>query len=58
MQITSDNLSQIAHAKGFRGVAGLARRLGRDRGTLYRAVRRPRRFGPTILAMRKALFNE
>ncbi|MFO1461246.1 MAG: hypothetical protein U1G08_17820 [Verrucomicrobiota bacterium] len=58
MEITPKNLSQLSHARGFRGVAGLARRLGRDRGTLYRAARRPERFRPTIRAMREALFNE
>lgn len=49
------NLSRLAHAKGFRGVAGLARRLGRNRVTLYQALKNPNRYKPTVKAMQEAL---
>ena len=50
-----DTLNQRAWAAGFRGVAGLAKHVGRHRVTLHNAVRYPERYGPTVAAIEEAL---
>lgn len=48
-------LRDLADAAGFDGVHGLARHLGRNRVTIYKALRFPSQYGPTITAIEHAL---
>ena len=54
-KLTTKTLTAHAWASGFRGTSGLAKRLGRRRETLYRAIRDPRRYRPTHDAILSAL---
>lgn len=45
--VTRENFTQLCWARGYRGVAGLARHLGRNRVNLFRAVRYPATHRPT-----------
>lgn len=56
-KLTKENLSRLAHARGFRGVAGLARRVGRHRVSIYRALKNPNQNRPTMRAIERALFR-
>jgi hypothetical protein len=53
--ITVENLNQLAWARGYRGVAGLARHLNRHRVTLWKAARQPDQHGPTFNLICEAL---
>lgn len=57
LDLTTENLATLAGLNGHRGVAALARRLGRNRVSLYRALKAPRRFGPTYRALNQVLRN-
>lgn len=56
-RITPRELRRLAHVRGYDGVAGLARRIGRSRQTVYRALRNPERFGPTVELIRRHIRN-
>lgn len=53
--VDSRNLRALCWARGFRGIPGLAKHIGRSRVTVWRAARRPDQFGPTYAKMLKAL---
>lgn len=53
--ITPKNLKRLAYLNGFDGVSGLAASIGRSRVTLWRALRNPTRYRPTVLALQKRL---
>lgn len=54
-QIDSGNLNRLAHARGFNGVAGLARHIRRNRVTVWKAVRWPSQMRPTYELICEAL---
>lgn len=54
-KLTAKNLRKLAWINGHDGVTGLSRHVGKSRVTVWRAVRNPRRFGPTYAAIEKAL---
>lgn len=54
-EINKQNLRQLAWKRGFHGVSGLAKSIGRSRVTLHRAVRWPDQYAPTMRAIKKAL---
>ena len=54
-KITTSNLRRLAWKNGFDGVVGLARAIGRSKVTVYRAVKRPHHFGPTVRKLREVL---
>lgn len=43
-----DTLRRLSAAHGFNSVAELARSIGRSRVTVWRAVRWPDQYGPTV----------
>lgn len=53
-RLTRRTLRHLAR-KRFGGVAGLAAHIGRNRVTVYSALRDPARYGPTLAAIRDAL---
>lgn len=53
--INKKNLRKLAWQKGFAGVSGVAKAIGKSRVTVHRAVNNPHRYGPTIRAMEKIL---
>lgn len=55
LEVNTKNLRTLAWLNGFKGVAGLARSLGRDRATVYRTVRNPQQYRPTYRALQSAL---
>ena len=54
-QVTVQNLNQLCYVAGYRGVAGLARHIGRHRVTVWKAVRWPDQNGPTFNLISEAL---
>lgn len=54
-KINKHNLRQLAWAKGYRGISGLAVAIGKSRVTIHRAVNRPGTFGPTIKQLENIL---
>jgi hypothetical protein len=56
--VTRENFNQICWARGFRGVAGLARHLARNRVSLHRAVRYPSTHKPTYNLIVEALSHD
>ncbi len=57
-KVNVKNLRRLCWQRGFHGVAGLARKLGRNRVTIYRAIEHPSRFGPAYKLIQEALVNE
>ncbi len=55
LRLTSRTLGRIAVMNGYRDVGHLARQLGRNRVTLYNALRFPSVYGPTLEALEAAL---
>lgn len=53
-RLTRRTLRHLAR-KRFGGVSGLAAFIGRNRVTVYSALRDPDRYGPTLAAIRAAL---
>ena len=47
-KITTKNLRRLAWSRGFHGVSGLARGIGKSRVAVYSAVKNPGRFSPTM----------
>ena len=56
-KINTGNLRRLCWARGFEGVAGLAKALGKSRVTIHRAAKRPGLFGPTYKLMEEALLE-
>jgi hypothetical protein len=54
-KITTKNLRRLAWARGYHGVAGLARGIGKSRVAVYSAVRTPHRFAPTFKKLQEVL---
>lgn len=54
-KVNSGNLRMLAWRRGFHGVVGLAKAIGRSRVTVHRAVKRPNSFRPTYTLVEKAL---
>ncbi|MDE2105031.1 MAG: hypothetical protein KGL39_47775 [Patescibacteria group bacterium] len=54
-KITTQNLRRLAWSRGFHGVAGLARGIGKSRVAIYSAVREPHRFRPTMKKLSEVL---
>lgn len=55
LEIDPENLARLAWLNGHKGVAGLSRAVGKHRVTIYRAVKQPKRYGPTFRAIKRAL---
>lgn len=55
LQLTPENLGRLAVLNGYEGVEDLARHLRRARQSLYEALHRPERYGPTFRAIEAAL---
>jgi hypothetical protein len=55
LKLTPDNLRRLAVLNGYSGVDDLAVSLGRARQSLYEALKRPNRYGPTFRALDVAL---
>jgi len=55
MQITKNNLRRLAWQRGYHGVTGLARAIGKSRVTVHRAVANPHRFSPTMKKLAEVL---
>lgn len=53
--VTVENLNELCWKAGFNGVAALARHLGRNRVSLWKAVRWPDQFRPTYSSIQKSL---
>jgi hypothetical protein len=47
-RINKKNLRLLAWKRGFHGVSGVARAIGRSRVTVHRAMNHPARYSPTI----------
>jgi hypothetical protein len=54
-KVNAKNLKSLAWGRGFRGVGGLAAKIGKHRTSLYRAVRNPKRFHKTYKLLQKEL---
>lgn len=54
-KVNQKNLRQLCWQRGYHGVSGLARQIGRSRITVHRAVRWPDQFGPTYRLIQEAL---
>jgi hypothetical protein len=54
-KVNRNNLKRLCWKRGFQGVAGLAKKIGRARITVHRAVRWPDQFGPTYKKIQEAL---
>ena len=54
-KLSEKNLTELAWKNGFRGATGLAQAIGKNRVTLYKAVRNPKRYGPTHRSICQAL---
>jgi hypothetical protein len=54
-KVNKKNLRKLCWMRGYHGVEGFARTIGRARTTLHRAVNNPERFGPTIALIEKHL---
>lgn len=55
LKINKKNLRQLAWQRGYHGVSGLAKAIGRSRVTVHRAVRWPDQFAPTMKKIENAL---
>lgn len=55
LPLDTEHVRRLAILNGFDGVTDLAKRVGRRRETVWRALRNPRRYGPTIKAVSAAL---
>lgn len=53
--VNTETVDRLSWLRGFQGVAGLARHIGRSRNTVWRAVRWPDQFGPTFKLIEEAL---
>lgn len=51
----TEDLARRVRRAGFFGVAELARMIGRNRVTVYKAIRNPSQFGPTARAIDAAI---
>jgi len=56
-KVNTENLQQLAWKSNYRGVAGLARALGRHRTTVHRAVKNPGKFRETYSRIEKAIYD-
>jgi hypothetical protein len=56
-KVNKNNLRKLCWSRGYHGVSGLARELGRSRVTIHRAVRWPDQFGPTMRLIERALLE-
>ena len=54
-EITTATVARLAWSRGYKGVAGLAKALGRNRVTIWCAVRWPGRYGPTMKMIEEVL---
>jgi DNA-binding phage protein len=55
---TELDLAERAWRAGFRGVSGLAREIGCNRVSIYRAAQNPRRYGPLWAKISALLSHE
>lgn len=55
LPLDTKHVRRLAILNGFDGVKDLAARVGRRRETVWRALRNPHRYGPTIRAVGAAL---
>ena len=54
-KINKSNLQQLAWKRGYRGVTGVAKAIGKSRVTVHRAVRWPDQYGPTMEKLSEVL---
>ncbi len=54
-KINKKNLRQLSWRRGYHGVSGVARAIGRSRVTVHRAMNFPGRYGPTIKKLEEVL---
>lgn len=54
-KINKYNLRQLAWRRGFEGVTGLARAIGKSRVSVHRAVNEPHRYKPTMKKLAEVL---
>lgn len=54
-KVTSENLRRLCWARGYRGIPDLAARIGRNRVTVWRAVKNPKQYAPTYKKIAEAL---
>ena len=54
-KINKHNLRQLAWQRGYHGVTGVARAIGKSRVTVHRAVSNPSRFSPTMKKLAEVL---
>lgn len=53
--INKKNLRQLAWKRGYHGVSGVAKAIGRSRVTVHRAMNHPNRYSPTIKKLEAVL---
>ena len=56
-KVNSKNLRVLCWKRGFHGVTGFAKAIGRSPVTVHRAVRWPDQFGPTIKLIEERLLE-
>lgn len=54
-KITKKNLRMLCWQRGYHGVTGVARAIGKSRFTVHRAVENPSRYSPTIKQLQEVL---
>ena len=54
-KINKNNLRLLAWRRGFHGVTGVAKAIGRSRVTVHRAMTNPTRFTPTVKKLEEVL---
>jgi len=54
-KVNKKNLRRLCWAKGYAGVTGLAREIGRNRCVIHHAVSNPKRYRPTMNLLEKIL---
>lgn len=54
-KVNKTNLRMLCWKRGYHGVTGLAKAIGKSRVTVHRAVSNPSRFGPTVKLIEKSL---
>lgn len=54
-KVNKKNLRQLCWKKGYAGVSGLAKAIGRNRCVIHHAVSNPGRYQPTIRLLEKIL---
>jgi len=54
-KINKKNLRELAWRRGYQGVTGVAKAIGKSRTTVHRAVRWPDQYAPTIEKLKEVL---